>query len=444
MTDETILSMLSDLAGISLTSLLSDNLYTNSLVNTVAKAVYQNLEGLDIGIDLNTVLGLLDVDITTSGVASQISDYKSASKTISKYKKWADVDFDSIDWGVEKGNRTDFVNALAAVLRPLSPVLRAVLSGDELVVLGSIEIKGGNGYNTAIVPIAEALSIDSSSLVSVAKYTKQADSDALITNILNPLLDKVEELAEAPVATLCDALPNLAYFVYNGGLKSAVENLIAPVTNILNEIDPIYSVNLDLSALDNLDIDSLVNSLLSSVEIKGTPLGIQITDIDLATLAGRGTIESYTSVRTYDSKNMICKRVNADSTAVYISVLRYLLNNIQTNLSAIETLLGSLNLDSSVMDIINQVLSMLATEDVDSVLEMLLELLFGFGSSEDATLDSVESTLTSFDPFNLGNYYWVYWLIFAVVTIAVVASLFLIFKKKKENEEEPETDVTQM
>jgi hypothetical protein len=435
MTDDLIVSMLNDLAGISLTSLVNDNLYTNSLVNTVAKAIYQNLESIDIGIDLNTVLSVLDVDISTSGVASQISDYKSASKTIAKYKKWSDVDFDSIDWGVTTGSRTDFVNALAAVLRPLSPVLRAVLSGEDLVVLGSIKIKGGNGYNTAIVPIAEALSIDTAKLTSVSQYSKQADTDALITNILNPLLDKVEELADAPVATLCDALPNLAYFIYNGGLKTAVDNLIAPVTNILNEIDPIYSVNLDLSVLDNLDIDSLVNSLLSSVEVGGEKLGIQITDIDLATLAGRGTLESYTSVRTYGSSQMTCKRVEANSAAVYISVIRYLLENIKANLDPINNLLASLSISESVMDIINQVLTMLATEDVDSVLEMLMELLFGFGSDE-AITDAEEETAHNFDPFNLGNYYWVYWVIFAVCVIAIGFFLFLILKKKKNDEDE--------
>jgi hypothetical protein len=310
-----------------------------------------------------------------------------------------------------------------------------VLSGEDLVILNSIALKGGNGYNTAIVPIAEALSIDSTQLASVAKYVDSADSDALITSILNPLLNKVEELAEAPVATLCDALPNLAYFVYNGGLADAVNNLIAPVTNILNEIDPIYSVNIDLSILDNLDIDSLVNNLLSSVKVGGESIGIQITDIDLATLAGRGDIVSYTSVRTYNSKQMTCKRVEADSAAVFISVIRYLLENIQVNLDAIQKLLASLDLDDSIMEIINQILSALATENVDSVIEMLMELLFGFGSDAGSQIDDVEEQ-DHFDPFNLGNYYWVYWVIFAVAVVAIGYFLFLIFKKKKEKEDE--------
>jgi hypothetical protein len=187
--------------------------------------------------------------------------------------------------------------------------------------------------------------------------------------------------------------------------------------------------------LDNLDIDSLVNSLLSSVEVGGEKLGIQITDIDLATLAGRGTLESYTSVRTYGSSQMTCKRVAANSAAVYISVIRYLLENIKANLDPINNLLASLSISESVMDIINQVLTMLATEDVDSVLEMLMELLFGFGSDE-AITDAEEETAHNFDPFNLGNYYWVYWVIFAVCVIAIGFFLFLILKKKKNDEDE--------
>ena len=432
--DPLISGLVSELAGSSLKGFATGAVYTNNIVNILAKLIYTNLEGLDIGIDLNTVLSIVDVDISTRGVANVIKDYPAASKQIAKCSKWSDVNFDKINWGFKDGDRNGFVNALAAVLRPLYSVLRVVLSGDDLVALGSLHIKGGNGYNTAIIPIAEALDIEPENLVSPKQYAKDANSDRLITDILNPLLDKVEQILDSPVKSLSEMLPNLAYFVYNGGVKASVENLIAPVTRILKEIDPIYSVNIDLSMLDNIDIDSLVNTLIKDVKVGGKPLGIKISDIDLEKLAGRGNIVTYLSARTYNGNRMQAKRIDADKSAVFISVLRYLVENIKYNLDAINNLISGLDIPDNIAGIINQVLTALTTEDVDSVIEMLMDLLFGFGGGTPA-IQPVDKTEEPFDPFNLGDYYWAYWVVFVGVTAIVGVSLFLVFRKKKRKSE---------
>lgn len=440
MTDPLIEGLLRDFTGGSLKSFATGALYTNNIVNTLTKLIYTNLEGLDIGVDINTVLSLIDVDISTKAVASEVSDYKSVSKQLSKYSKWSSVDFNKLNWGFKDGDREGFVNALTAVLRPLYPVLRAVLSGEDLVVLGSVKIKGGNGYNTAIVPIAEALGISEKSLVSPEKYASQADSDKLITNIINPLLDRAEQLLDSPVTTLADALPNVAYFITNGGLKDSVSNLIAPVTNILREIKPIYSLDIDLSMLENPDLAGMINGVIGSIKINGNPLNIKLSSIDLNTLAGRGTLKTYTSVRTYNGERMKAKHVEADSTAVFISVLRYLISNIKTNLDAINALLAGLSIPANVLDIINQLLTALASEDVDSVIEMLMELLFGFGSADGAAQSDGEKAS---DPFKLGNFYWAYWVFLAGVALILAGVLYFILRKKK-NKENQLTELTEI
>lgn len=431
MTDSMIEGLLKDFTGGSLKSMATGALYTNNIVNTLAKLIYTNLESLDIGIDINTVLKLVDVDITTKAVANDVKDYKSASKAISKYSKWSDVDFNKLNWGFKDGDRDGFVNALTAVLRPLAPVLRAVLSGEDLVVLGSVNIKGGNGYNTAVIPIAEALGISVDNLVSPEKYASEADSDKLITNILNPLLDRAEQLLDSPVSTLASALPNIAYFVSNGGLKDSVSNLIAPVNNILRQIEPIYKVNIDLSVLENPDLAGMINGVIGSIKVNGSPLNIKLSPIDLNTLAGRGTLKAYTSARTFNGERMTAKYVEADGTAVFISVLRYLISNIKTNLDAINTLLAGFALPANVLEIVNQLLTALASEDVDSVIEMLMELLYGFGSGDGLAQKVNES---SKNPFKLGNFYWAYWVFLAGVALILVGSLYFIFKNKKKKE----------
>lgn len=433
MVDPMIDKLMTDFAGSSLKPFVANSLYTNDIVSKLAKFVYTSIENLDIGIDLNTFLALADIDISTNGVASSISDYSSASREIKNHAKWKDVNFDKINWGFRDGDRKGFVNALAAVLRPLYPALRAVLSGEDLVVLGSISIKGGNGYNTAVIPVLEALGVDEKSLVSPAKYAKDADSDKVITNILNPLLDRAEQILESPVASLAETLPNLAYFIHNGGIKASAENLIAPVTNILKEIDPIYSVNINLSSLENPNLADLANSILGTVKIDGMPLGIKLSNIDLAKLSGIGRVVDYKSMRTYNGERMTAKRVEADSTAVFISVLRYLVSNIKTNLDSINALLARFNIPENVLGIINQVLDALVSSDIDDVIEMLMDLLLG-GGGDSALANAGKATAAAKDPFKLGDFYWAYWVTLAGFTLLLCAILYLIPRKiKKKN-----------
>lgn len=431
MVDPMIDKLLNELAGASLKPFVAKSLYTNDIVSKLAKLIYTSIENLNIGADLNKVLSLAGINISTKGVASAISDYSSASKEIKNHGKWKDVNFDKINWGFKDGDRKGFVNALAAVLRPLYPALRAVLSGEDLVVLGSISIKGGNGYNTAVIPVLEALGVSEKALVSPSKYAKDADSDKVITNILNPLLDRAEEILQSPVASLAETLPNLAYFVYNGGIKASAENLIAPVTNILKEIDPIYSVNIDLSKLENPNLADLANSILGTVKIDGKPLGIKLSNIDLAKLSGIGRVVDYKSVRTYNGERMTAKRVEADSAAVFISVLRYLVSNIKTNLDAINALLARFNIPENVLGIINQVLDALVSSDIDDVIEMLMDLLFG-GSGDGALAPVTDKASSAADPFNLGNFYWAYWVTLAGFTLLICAILYLISRKLKK------------
>ena len=434
--DPMINELLADFAGQSLSGLVTNLVYTNSIVNTVAELVYTNLEKLDIGVDINTVLSMLGVDISTKAVADTVSDYKSASRAIAKYSKWSDVKFENINWGFSDGDRAGFVNALTAVLRPLFPVLRAVLSADDLIVLDAITIKGGNGYNTAIVPIAEALGISEDALVSVAAYAAQADGDKLLTNILNPLLDRVETILNSPVSALTETLPNLAYFVANDGIYNAVSNLIKPVTNILDEIAPIYKLDLDLSMLKNLDLANLVNSLLSTIDINGKKLGLVLSNIDLMALAGRGSLEEYVSVRTYNGSRMTAKRIVADKPAVMISVLRYIVSNLKTNLTAINGLLSGLDISEDVLEIINTVLEALATEDVDAVIELLVDLLFDIKSGLVDITPDTEYDGKGFVPFIPGNFYWAYWVILAAVSVGLGIGLYFILRKKKAKETE--------
>lgn len=188
--------------------------------------------------------------------------------------------------------------------------------------------------------------------------------------------------------------------------------------------------------LKNLDLAGIVNSLLSSVDVNGKSLGIKLSGIDLTVLAGRGSLQNYTSVRTYNGVRMNAKRVVADKPAVLLSVLRYIVQNLKTNLNAINSLLAGLEISDDVLEIINTVLDALATEDVDAVIELLADILFNINSGEIVLEpDKPAEADDAFIPFIPGNFYWVYWVIFAVAVAAIGVGLFFILKKKKNEEE---------
>ncbi len=232
-------------------------------------------------------------------------------------------------------------------------------------------------------------------------------------------------------------LPNIAYFMYNGGVQAIAENLIAPVTNILHEIDPIYSLNLDLSMLGDLDLAGLVNGILSGIKINGQPLGIVLPDIDLSILAGLGKLVTYRSARTYFGKQMDCKKINADQAAVFITVLRYLIKTLQQNLDNIKKLLEGLGLSGDIAKMIAQVLEMLTSMDVDGVIEALMELLFDYniGNGEEGPNDESAKNGLAFGEFSW--LYQAYWVIFAITVLILIYFLYLLFKKN-EDEEDPE------
>ena len=147
-------------------------------------------------------------------------------------RSWSKVNFKSLNWGVS--NRETFVNALCAALRPIYGVLDVLLNDASLGLFGVLSIPGSDGYTSSIVPFMEALSLYNIKTQYQYREDILKSYDNILLDILNPLLDKVEDILYAPIETLMDMLPNLAYFFANGGLLQLVDNLTTPVTALLD------------------------------------------------------------------------------------------------------------------------------------------------------------------------------------------------------------------
>ena len=393
--------------------LVSGAIYKDDIISSIATGLYGAVEGVKVGKigSLTSLLEKTGIDFTTKNVAALLTDkaygktFEAAARTIKSAGSWKSVNKSSLSWGVT--DRESFLNALAAVLRPLYGVLDVILNNSRLNLFNVVSVQGSDGYTSFIVPLLEAFGCYNIKTQYDYRMDISKNYDALLLDILNPILDKVEDLLNAPVEMLADILPNLSLFFANDGLLQVLDNLLTPVSAILDAVKPIINVNsllkvlgvninsllskigvktnvtvnvydlkatlLPLIGADN--VVSLLNGILGTVKISGKSLGIELPNIDWLQLASHGEVEKIPSQAATFGERIVVK---ADQDETLIAVLRFLINtiNYKGNYDAIVSLVGGLlgGASDSISGVVDQVLGMLQG-DADSVIESLVELL---------------------------------------------------------------------
>jgi len=398
-----------------LNQLIGGLIYKDDIISSLVCGLYGAVEGVKINDNMNLaqLLAQTDIDFTTANVAKLLTDkdygqsFAGAAKVIEKAGSWSKVNKDSLHWGVT--DRDSFVHALCAALRPIYGVLDVLLNDGSLGLFNLIYLPGSDGYTSAIVPLMEAFGLYNIKTQYQYRQDMSKEYDAILLDILNPLLDKVEDILNAPIQMLCDILPNLSLFFANDGLLQLIDNLLLPITALLDSLKPIVDVN-DLLKAVGLDIEkelakigltvkgfkfdiynlsatlkpligadnivSLLNKVLGLIKIGGSPLGIELMPIDWYQLASHGELitDEASQAATFGARMY----VKADPSEVLIAVLRYLINTINygDNFNTISDLIGGLlgNASASVSDMISKVLGML-TGDTDEVISSLCDLL---------------------------------------------------------------------
>ena len=398
-----------------LSGLVTQNVYKDSIISSIATGLYGAIEGVKINdsMNLTELLAMTDIDFSTGAVADLLENkdygqtYSSAARTIRNAGSWSRVNANSLSWGVT--DRDSFVHALCAVLRPLYGVLDVLLNDGSLGLFNLIYLPGSDGYTSTIVPLLEAFGCYNIKTQYQYRQDMSKEYDYILIDILNPLLDKVEDLLNAPIQTLADMLPNLALFFANDGLLQIIENLLTPINALLDALQPIADVN-DILATAGLDIEgelrklglvgsnynfdiydlaaslrpligkdnivSLLNKVLGMIKVNGAPLGIELMPIDWYQLASHGeVIVDEASQASTHGKRIY---VDADPNEVLIAVLRYLVEtvNYKDNYNIISNLIGGLigGADDSISDVIDTVLGLL-TGETDQVISDLCGLL---------------------------------------------------------------------
>lgn len=382
-----------------LLAMIGSSIYSNKLLTTLVKSLYGALESA--GAD--GVVSMLGAEVSVEGVAKTIEGkYPRAASALRKAGSWSKVGESSVSWGFSDGSRSGFSAALTKVLSPFVPVLKFVLSEGEITVMDAVTLYGGAGYNTAVIPLLEALGCDAESIKTYSEF-KRLSGDDVITAITKPIFDLVDRLVNKPVYTLTSILPNAVYFLNANGISQCVENLLYPVTRLLStlglsDVMPSEFTNLG----DSLDISSLMQKLLAD----GT-LPVKLPAPDLNKAASLGTAVTRTSKRTYNGAETQYTYIEADQTAILVTALRYIVNALKNeeNAAVLSDALKNGMGDNEMMSMYTaNIGEKLGAMTTDEVIEWLYKLLFSeTPKSEHVTADDTPLTIIYQPPKKTSN-----------------------------------------
>lgn len=205
---------------------------------------------------------------------------------------------------IADGDRAAFTSALCDILRPLYPVLKWLLTEENIAFFIDAEgndqviLPGSDGYNDGIIPILEALRCASVKTYEQYIADVEADADAMLTDILNPVFDKIDAILANPSTEIFELLPNVAYFVNSNGLDSVWKNTLNSVYTVLDAIEPLVHVDLyELIGirLDEMTFESLLKLALSKVK-DSTGFDLAELTFDAVAELTTGKLVSFTSL----------------------------------------------------------------------------------------------------------------------------------------------------
>ncbi len=402
---------------------IASMIYTPDNVNAIIKGLYVEFDKNG----LVEMLRILGIDASPKGVASMLTEesHSSAVKLLSQYESWADVPFGKLDWGFSYGSRKGFQGALTASLRPLFPVFRMLLAGEDMVILDSITLAGADGYNTAVIPLLEGLGCKPYYIKNYDSYKNNASGDGVIKNVLDPVFNLIDEICMRPVYGITEVLPNLVYFVNSGSIEKCIGNLMLPVTALTEKFSGIVDVNFDASSLNmKIDINSLLDGMLSST-------GMKMAKLDVNALASLGTPVQKQSKSIINGKGSTYTYIDSDNTAVLITLLRFLAETIKMpgNEDLLMGLMSS-GEDAGMYGSYSASLSeQFASMSVDELVEWLYNLFFKERVKIQIVVkDDYKPTIIFEEGKN--DTRWVYGLV-AYLGIGLVVGAIIFFNRKR-------------
>ncbi|MCR5689619.1 MAG: hypothetical protein K6G71_05145, partial [Clostridiales bacterium] len=299
-----------------LESVISSNIYTQANADRILGA----LAGLDETLSAN----LMGYDEYLRGALINIVGI--------------DLDaWDNMTVSVTDGDGESFKAALETILAPATPLLAVILADYDLSFFvqaangeDAITIPGSKAYAYSFVPLLKVLgceniaSYDTFASTLIAEYEAGKAECSYTTEaldmILQPIVDRIDEIEAAPADTLLEMLPALIYFVNSNGVDTVFKNAVTTIDTVFGALYPVFKSSsgdrpmtteelIPLDALsftatdgtvydnvriENIDFDWIVDYLLVLVRNR---TGITLTKaaIDPLTQVTNGTLKDIRS-----------------------------------------------------------------------------------------------------------------------------------------------------
>ncbi len=305
----------------SLGAVLKKEIYSSKTLSILLKTLFGAFEGEE----LSAVTALLGVDISPKGIAAVLRSkgFGEAADNLSAYTKWSAIGENGVDLGIKRGSQTQFISLVASVMSPFEDLLGMLLAEDKIVLFDAVDFYGSNGYNTAIIPIYEALGCEDSTVRTHEEFKALYGRGKGVEALLDPIVSLLDRFTEKPVYTLLQILPNMLYFLESGGFNVCIQNLIYPFTALLSQFGIEYSI--DLSQLGEINADEIMKELMASAD-----MDITLPEIDMAYLASLGTAVEKTSKRTVGGQYATVTYIQSDMPALCVTILRTLAETVKS------------------------------------------------------------------------------------------------------------------
>lgn len=300
-----------------LNNLVGGSLYNSSLVITIRDALAglaTSIEGLEVE---GKNVGKLIVKVLET---AEIADLKAIGEV-------AVPEFED--------NREMFVESLCNVLEPAYGLLTWLLTDKDLAFFvdtdksNFITLPGAEGYNNGIALLLEAIGCEPTALA------KRAEGEALVKAILNPLLNRLDEIFANPAEEILAVLTNVIYFINSNGVDVVIKNTLNAVYTVLAAIEPIAKVDLyklvGLDAYVTLSAEELIDMLLSKLEVAG--FDFTAISVDFFSELTIGKLTQYTSISAEGANayKMVYDAEYANEAHMITAVMRLVITFILTD-----------------------------------------------------------------------------------------------------------------
>ncbi len=409
-------------------TLMQKEVYSSKVLSSVAKEMFVFFEDEE----MSEVLRVVGYDFSVGAVAAYMkaAGYSAASVQLGKISKWSQLDAQSFRWGFVDGDKEGFVSCVSALLRPFEDVLKMILCEGSIKLFGAIDIYGSNGYNSALIPLYEALGCRSESICTYEEFKTAAAKGQTIRTMLNPLCDLIDQILERPAYTLVGILPNIVYFM-DSGLFQCVTNLVYPFEDIFEALD--MQNSLGLGDIDPANLSAMLGEALPQLKLElGEGMSINLPALDIKAFGGMGSLVSAQSKRITGGQYSVVSYVQADRTAVMMTLLRYLVRIIKApgNEGLMDSLMSSsLSGNAAVATFAQNIKTELAAKNEDETVEWIYQLFF----RERATVEeSVTEEYTPEIKYEEKKDYKK--TVFTVIIVYVILEIIYFFNRKKIRE----------